>query len=281
MIDSNDNHEELKQCPWCSSSTQYSWGENKSGFQSVTCGDCGLIYVKNRYNEKGLEQYYRNYLSNVHQESEQAVLDRSTMYQIEYKHITQYISRGAVLDVGCSGGYFLDCFDDNYQCTGVEFGAEAALEAEKKYKVYQGEFDKIQIEQKFDLIVFRGVIEHIPFPKLYLDKATSILNEGGCIYITSTPNSDAFCCDLFKEHWNQHVPESHLMHFSSKHFNDYFNEIGMTCIDTKSFYRETPYCNIEEDIVKVADAIKIKNTGQKVGFKSPAFYENMMSLIYK
>ena len=49
-----------------------------------------------------------------------------------------------------------------------------------------------------------------------------MLNKNGLIYITSTPNANAFCVDIFQEKWNQHEPEAHLMHFSSKHFDDYF-----------------------------------------------------------
>jgi 2-polyprenyl-3-methyl-5-hydroxy-6-metoxy-1,4-benzoquinol methylase len=257
-------------------------GGRVRGFDTVHCGNCGLIYVKNRYNADGLEQYYKNYLSNVHQENPREVLDRTDMYKVEHDHITQYVKGGTVLDVGCSGGYFLDCFNSKaFKCRGVEFGDEAAEEAGKKYHIYKGEFNVIEIIKKFDLIIFRGVIEHIPYPKSYLKKAVSLLNNKGLIYITSTPDSNAFCCDLFKENWNQHEPEAHLMHFNKNHFHQYFSENKLTCIDSKNFYRETPYCNIKDDILKVAEAIKLKKSGNPIDFKSPAFYENMMSLIYK
>jgi len=56
---------------------------------------------------------------------------------------------------------------------------------------------------------------------------------------------------------------------------------NMNYIDSKHFYRETQYCDFESDILKVAKAIKLKNKGEDIPFKSPAFYENMMSLIYR
>jgi 2-polyprenyl-3-methyl-5-hydroxy-6-metoxy-1,4-benzoquinol methylase len=276
------NREILEACPWCSSSEQNAWGGGIRGFNTVLCGDCELIYVKNRFDANGLEQYYKNYLSNVHQDNPREVLDRTEMYRVEHEHITQFIKTGSVLDVGCSGGYFLDCFDqNNFDCYGVEFGQEAAEEAAKKYQVYQGEFDKIKIQKSFDLIIFRGVIEHIPYPKQYLNKAVQLLNDDGYVYITSTPDSDAFCCDLFKENWNQHEPEAHLMHFNRAHFDQYFADNGIGRTDSKSFYRETPYCNIEDDILKMAEAIKLKREGKQIDFRSPPFYENMMSLVYK
>ena len=276
------NREILNECPWCFSENKKSWGRVVRNFKAVVCEGCGLIYIENRLNSDGLKEYYKNYLSIIHQDNKQEIQDRWKMYILENRHITNYISQGKILDIGCSGGYFLDTFDkDSFQCVGVEFGEEEAKIAKNKYKVYYGNFDNIQIQEKFDLIIFRGVIEHIPYPKNYLDKAVSLLNDGGYIYITSTPDSDAFCCDLFKENWNQHEPEAHLMHFNQFHFRDYFNGKKLEHVDVKHFYRSTPYCNIENDILKVAEAINLKNNGELIKHKSPAFYGNMMSIIYK
>lgn len=233
-------------------------------------------------NFNGLNEYYKNYLSTVHQNKDKEIKDRLKMYTLERQHIGRYVSSGSVLDVGCSGGYFLNTFDvDSFQCTGVEIGRDAVKEARSKYKVYEGRFANIKIQEKFDLIIFRGVIEHIPYPKTYLNKAISLLNDGGYIYITSTPDSHAVCCDLFKENWNQHEPEAHLMHFNQNHFKKYFNEVSFECVGVEHFYRETPYCNIDSDILKVSEAIKLKNDGKSVNFRSPVFYENMMSLVFK
>ena len=80
----------------------------------------------------------------------------------------------------------------------------------------------IKINRQFDIITFRGTIEHFKDPKSYLYKAIDLLNDRGLIFITSTPNSKSICCKIFKEKWNQHVPEEHLFHFSSDHFDDFF-----------------------------------------------------------
>ena len=46
------------------------------------------------------------------------------------------------------------------------------------------------------------------------------------------------------------------------------------------FYDKTPYANVAEDINLVAKAIKLRQKGETINFKSPPFYGNMMSLIY-
>lgn len=275
--------EVVDSCPWCEGTDYYFWGNEVRGFQAVKCRDCGLIYIYNRLNPDGLAKYYENYLSQVHQSETEANEHRKKMYRLEYGLIKPYIIKsGRVLDVGCSGGYFLDYFHkEGFSCYGVEFGSEAAAEASKKYHVWQGDFPKITITSKFDLVIFRGVIEHIPNPKAYLDKALSLLNQNGIVFITSTPDASAFCCELFKEMWNQHEPEAHLMHFTPRHFDEFFKKKGMEKLLEEHLYEETPYADIESDITKVSYAIKIKRKGGKISFRSPAFWSNMLSLAYK
>ena len=282
MIFDISDYEELQNCPWCESDSYKTWGRTVRGFKSVKCRTCGLIYVKNRLNETGLQKYYGDYLSKVHQVDAMLNKQRTLMYELEFSLIHKYMKGGSVLDVGCSGGYFLDMFSKNgYECFGVEFGKEAASEAKEKYKVWDGNICNIKINRNFDLIIFRGVIEHISYPKAYLDKAVSLLNSGAMVYITSTPNRDAFCCNLFKEMWNQHEPEAHLMHFGPSHFDQYFSKHNMTKVVEHNFYEDTPYANIDKDILNVAKAIKAKASRKKIDFRSPAFWGNMMSLIYK
>ncbi len=275
--------ENLSACPWCDSLNYKPWGGVVRGFEAVKCQDCSLIFIKNRLNARGLNKYYSTYLTQVHQANDVLNKQRRVMYQLEFDLISPYLKKKSrILDVGCSGGYFLDLFhDQGHKCFGVEFGAEAAQEASQKYSVWEGEFSKLSIPKTFDLIVFRGVIEHIPQPKTYLKKAVSLLRKGGMIFITSTPNADSLCCELFQENWGLHVPEPHLMHFQPRHFDEYFAKRGLRKVTEHFFYQETPYANREEDVLRVAEAIRCRRAGDKIDFKSPAFWGNMLSLVYQ
>lgn len=283
MMYAKNDYEIVRSCPWCSSNFNEKWGSEKDGFLSVKCKKCGLIYVKNRLNAKGRKKYYSNYLEKEHQADETINQQRKVMYELEFKFINTYLKNNSdVLDIGCSGGYFLDYFSSyGHRSYGVEFGKQAAKIASKKYHVWYGEFPDLDIRKKFDLIVFRGVIEHVSYPKMYLDKAINLLRQNGFIYITSTPNSEAFSCDFFKEMWNMHRPEEHIIHFGSNHFDDYFKSKGFNKIIQHHFYENTPYANIEQDIIKVSNAISLIKMGGKINFISPPFWGNMMSLIYQ
>ena len=278
----NSDYEYLDCCPWCASAQGDLWGNAVKGFESVLCRTCGLIYVKNRLNSSGLRKFYTEYLSSVHQVDPEKNEYRRIMYELEFNFVHSYAQCTNVLDVGCSGGNFLDFFHAHgYKCFGVEFGEEAAAEAAKKYTLWVGDFTDLDFGRTFDLILFRGVIEHIPYPKKYLEKAAALLNETGLIFITSTPNSKALCCALFKEKWNQHEPEAHLMHFRADHFDKWFDANGFEKVDERLFYEETPYADPEADILKVAEAIQLIREKKEIGFTLPAFYGNMLSLIYK
>ena len=276
--------EQLDKCPWCCCLDSRQWGEDAGLFNTVECTACGLIYVNRRLNSKARCKHYENYFSTEHQAVPEAKV-RDKMYQLEFDFIYRYVKKGKVLDVGCSGGEFLDYFNkQNFDCYGVEIGSEAAQNAQRKFndKIINISLLEVEIGGPFDLIVFRGTIEHIPDAKETLIKSVSLLNKKhkSYIYITSTPNANCISAKLFKTNWNQHMPEGHLFHFKKEHFDELFEKYGLHCIASHYFYEETPYANVTEDILMVAKAIKLKKQKKTVNFKSPPFYGNLMTLVY-
>src|ERR1700730_14673881 len=96
---------------------------------------------------------------------------------------------GAVCDVGCSTGEFLETI----QWNGPRFGMEvnpAAIEAAKKSGF---SFEKsILTEQNFfDAVIFRGTIQHVPDPFLYIGAAHKSLKKGGAVVFLATPNANS------------------------------------------------------------------------------------------
>lgn len=286
MLEFNKSeYEILENCPWCNSPNFSFLYKGKFENEVVKCNKCNLVFSKKRLNKAGLNKYWKNYLSNIHLAQEQLVQKRKIMYRLEFDLINNFMNKNVnskVLDVGCGSGQFLDLFNDNgYKCYGVEFGEEAAKAASLKYKIWQGEFPKLDIDEKFELIIFRGVMQYLPDPVNYLEKAISILNKGGYIYITSTPNMDSFCFKLFQDKFILPVTITDFIGFSPKHFIDYFNYKGLKKLIEYYFYEETPYADVENDILMVAKAIKLKNSNCKIEFKSPSFWGNMMTLIFQ
>lgn len=283
MINESDIEEVV--CPWCGSDKSTKWCEDELPYLTVQCDDCSIVYVKHRLNEKGRIAYYKNYNTEKHQELIKSSL-RDDMYKIENELVTNFLKKGHILDVGCGGAFFLDSFDNkNYDKYGVEYGDDGFKVASSKYpaKILQGEFPLLKDikDNSMDLVIFRGVLEHVINPKDYLKKAKKVLKKGGYIFITATPNLNSLCADIFRNNFNQHIPAEHIILFNDEHLKTYLKELNFNLTSERIFYLETPYANIYEDARKITKAIELKEKGESINFKSPAWYGNMMTLLFK
>ena len=287
FVKSMEHFEELNVCPWCGSNSANHtlWCKDPKPFKTVQCSQCEVIYVKVRLNQKGRDEYYKSYYSSVHQSEKDMNEKRDKMYAIELDFITRHINGGRVLDIGCSGGNFLAYFEsDEWDRWGVEYGREAAKIAKGKIgpQILQGELYELDLPLgTFDLIIFRGVIEHTPDPKRYLERAIELLSPKGKIFIGSTPNRDSLCALLFRDKWRHHSPPSHIYHFSPKDFKQFFRRKSVKLIDEASFYLETPYADFENDVLLVKKAIEYDSQGEEIDFESPPFWDNLMTLMFE
>lgn len=276
--------EELDKCPWGGDSIEdgaYLYTDSM-GCDVLRCEKCGIVYARRRLNTQGLAKYWRKYYSRVHTSNDMLTNQRNKMYEIDYRYISTFISKGRVLDVGCGDGSFMKFFETaNYEIYGVEFGEEAADKAQKNHRVYRGEFPGIDIDGSFDLIVFRGVLQYIPNPKAYIKKAVSLLNKNGIIFITAQPNMDSFCFKLFRKNFLLAVSGIDFYGYTEPLLSDYMKQNNLRRVGEKYFYEETPYANVEENMKQVLEAILRNKRGEEIPFSSPPFWGNMMSLVYE
>lgn len=280
----------LKYCPWDHTDVEqaeYLYTDDM-GCDIVHCPSCGVVYAKRRLNRSGLPKYWGDYLSRVHTHDIDSIKKRNQMYQIEYAFSQQYVFRGKVLDIGCSNGSFLDVYKARgYETFGVEYGKEAAIAAGETHKVRYGVFSEMDFEkEKFDLIIFRGVLQYIPYPKKYLEKAVELLRPkqgmrpGGYLFITAQPNMNSLAFRLFGKKFTQPVTGADFIGFTEQLLTRYLMEWGLKKVGERYFYPETPYAKEEEDLLKMAKAIQYKREGKEVDFSSPAYWGNMMTLMY-
>lgn len=268
---------DIEICPWCSSDSYtllYT-----SNCEVVRCNECGLVYAKQVLNERGRKRYWSNYCNTVHLADLASNDKRNRMYELEYRFLTNFFSndRKEILDIGCSKGEFLDVFAQHgWDCFGVEYDEIAAEAAKEKYTIWSGDLANLEIKKKFNVITVRGTIQYFLQPKIYFDKIIDLLSDNGLLYISASPNADSLCFKLYKEHFSLPVCLTDYYAYNEKMLTEYFSKKGVKLLCDYDFYEQTPYCDLENDILNVASALN-----GTISNNSPAFYHNLLTLVYK
>ena len=273
-------------CIACGSIKKIEWA--KSGtYKAVKCRVCSLIWMNPQINEEGLHKYYSDYIGNRRVNNEKKMQQRSIQYEDDVKFIEKFVNSGKMLDVGCSGGFFLENFNSNFEKFGIEIDPEAVKFANEKtfhngqVKVECGTIEDIKFQEKFDLIVMRGSIEHVPNPVDSISRVADNLNKNGYFYITATPNANSFSAEIYRDKWTLFHPVQHLWHFSEQTLELICNRFGLELLAAHYPYLGTVYENVRDDLLRVAKDIEIsENLNEELDI-SPPFFENMMSLVFR
>ena len=130
---------------------------------------------------KGEKKHYTHFVVNKKPSSE----------ALEVSRITSWKNK-SVLDVGCGTGNFCSMISKKgtKRVVGIDYASEAIKIAKKEHKSKNLEFRNIQISQideKFDVIVSIGTLEHMDNPYEILKVMKKKLNANGKIIITN-PN---------------------------------------------------------------------------------------------
>ena len=136
--------------------------------------------------------------------------------------ILKYCKGESLLEVGCAPGAFLrEATASGYSCVGVEpcKAHIEFIEEESGCPVYHGFFENIDIIGSFDTIVAMDVLEHVPEPERFIDKALSLLKDGGRIILMLPAIYDD--CEFDDRQFH---PE-HLHLFSQEHLRKWLDPI--------------------------------------------------------
>ena len=274
---------ELRSCIICNGKNLEAWAK-LDYLEAKKCKDCGMISINPHLNDEGLTKVYQDYF--FHRLDEQELFEkRKIMYKIDHDWITKFINHGKMLDVGCSGGQFLSVFDPKkWKRQGVEIDKDAAEFAKTEYDipVSIGYFPEISFEEKFDLIVIRGVIEHFSDPISVLKKCSEVLKPNGFLFITATPVGNSFAFDVYREKWHLFTPLAHIHFFTVDLLSQVLKTFGMSLIDQHYQYEETPYANPEKDFAKIQEDIVLISQGKQDQIKqSVTFSGSMMTAVWQ
>ena len=280
------NNIKIEKCICCNSKNFDNW-VCFNGFKSDVCKDCNLIFMNPQLDKQGLKEFYENYIGETRLNNNKKMKQRSFQYKLDVDVLLKFADKGKILDVGCSGGYFLKNIPQSFEKFGTELDPYAHEIAKKSLNIneknlYLGDVLDSQFDNSyFDVITMRGVIEHVHDPVETIKKVSKLMKPGAIFYICATPNGESFVAKLFKQNWNLFHPVEHLWHFSSKNLSLLTKSFNLKLIWSEYPYIGTPYENINEDIKLINQKIVSTELNQKNNDISPPFFENMMSLIFK
>jgi len=167
---------------------------------------------------------------------------RYIMYRQEFSRIAKKINLkdgGKILDVGCGIGSFLDLFDNKWDKYGVEVSEYATNICSKRNIKISNRVDSTP-GKDFDLIIFRGTIQHLPEPLYDIKQCYSLLKDGGMIIFLATPNTNSPVYKLCEDLPMIDARYNYLL-FSDKILKLFLVNFGFKDISFYYPYRETPY----------------------------------------
>ena len=198
---------------------------------------------------------------------------RINSYYKEKQFLEKYTDfNGVICDVGCATGEFLDCIGWEGQRYGMEVNAMAIEEAKKRNISFERSI--LTEVNFFDVVVFRGTIQHLPSPFIYMQEAYSSLVSGGIIVFLATPNANSV---VYKIHntlpalgadMNFYIPSDITL-------TDNLKNIGIEILEINYPYWNSPYIKLFSDHLNFILSIILHRKPKY------AFWGNMMNVIGK
>jgi len=191
----------------------------------ATCPSC-------RYESAGLQptinETSAHAMLNEHDREAGLKALRSENFETIVGYAARYASPAAttLLDVGSAHGWFLEAARARFKVLGIEpDAAVGAGAASRGLPVRQGYFpDALKDNERFDVIVFNDVIEHIPDIRSAVSACKDRLNKDG-VLILNLPSSRGFFFRLskifarlgwhapFERLWQKDLPSPHVHYF--------------------------------------------------------------------
>ena len=206
----------------------------------LRCVSCGFVTANIDITSETVKQTYtENYFNGeeyVDYLRDKEILQinfKKRLHSI-YKHIDK-TSITDVMEIGCAYGFFAEVITNdikNLNYVGYDIVPEAIEYGSKQLKqnVVLGNYLEIQIDKKVSDVFMWDVIEHLPDPEKFIEKAGKELKSGGHIYIT-TGDIERFVPRIQKAKWRMIHPPSHLHYFSKRTLSKLLEKNGFKIID--------------------------------------------------
>jgi len=206
--------------------------------------------------------YSKSYFDNRNLDCE-----RNIMILQEWNRLSKYIgNKGNVLDIGCGKGEFLSLFPQTWNKFGIDI-SNFALESAKK----KGITTDFELQDNFfNVIIFRGTIQHIPDPIHRIEDCYYRLKKNGLLVFLATPNTNSIYYRLFRNYSMLEESRNFLLP-SDIMLKQILNNFGFEVLKFEYPYINTPYANPVRDFLSFV--LKLLRINKNIHFP---FYRNLM-----
>lgn len=235
----DEKYLENRVCPVCSA-TDSREIFNKNGGIYVSCNKCEMVFLNPALKDEELIKYYQFNNSNqaLAHDSETEFYRR--IYTSGLDLICKYKSNGALLDIGCSSGLFLDVVANRFSSHGIELNiSEVEIARSKGYLIWDRPINSVNFEKndKFDVITLWDVFEHIKDGKAYLQNLRGNLRAGGVIFL-QIPNVDSLAARIMHDKCNMFDGLEHVNLYSLRTISKLAKEAGYKVLGIESVIDE-------------------------------------------
>ncbi len=151
------------------------------------------------------------------------------------RDLQRFISRGRLLEIGCSTGEFLgEAQRQSFTVTGIEADANtsAATRARGLNCLTGSLFDAQLPASSQEAIALYHVIEHLPSPSAVVHECERLLAPGGWLVIEA-PNIQTIWYRLLGARWRQFIPD-HLYFFTPTTLRRLCEQYGLRVIQCRT-----------------------------------------------
>ena len=145
------------------------------------------------------------------------------------------VSRGRILDIGCSNAIFLDLYrESGWETWGVEPSENASVARVKGHKIIKSVFEKADLPKDyFDLVVLNHTLEHLDNPMKILKKVYGLLKRGGILFV-DVPNAGGLGAKILGDRWPYRLPDEHKWQFTRLSLSKIVKKAGFKILTFKS-----------------------------------------------
>lgn len=188
----------------------------------LQCKNCGFLSADFDLSPGELATLYgRDYFHGTEYGDyvqEKAALQANFAGRIEeILHLPGISDQSRLFEIGCAYGFFLEMVENHFkEVSGVDISEDAVAYARDIVGVdaIAGDFLKMDLPFKPDIICMWDVIEHLSMPEKVIERAVDVLAPGGYLCIT-TGDIRSLVARVRGPRWRMIHPPTHLHYFDS------------------------------------------------------------------